>query len=66
MQSSGTVSSMTREKKKSYSPESLDLLFKRVDRIESSKEPDPEPLMSGVNEIVACPPSPIAHNTKEF
>ena len=58
MQSSGTVSSMTRgKKKKSYYPESLDLLFKKVDRIESSEEPEPVLSTSGMNEIAACPPS---------
>ena len=36
----------------------LDHFFKRVDRIESSKEPVPS--VSGVSEIAACPPSPIA------
>ena len=39
---------------------SLDRFFKRVDRIESSKEPEPVPSMSGVSEIAACLPSPIA------
>ena len=37
----------------------LDRFFKKVDRIESSKEPEPVPCMSSVNEIAACPPSPI-------
>ena len=35
---------------------------KRVDRIESSKEPEPAPSSSGKNEISACSPSPIADN----
>ena len=30
------------------------------DRNESSKEPEPKPSMSGMSEIAACPPSPIA------
>ena len=34
--------------------------FKRVDRIEPSKEPEPVPSTSGVSEIAAFPPSPIA------
>ena len=38
---------------------SLDHFFKRVDRTESNKEPEPGPLTSGVSEIAACPPSPI-------
>ena len=38
----------------------LDCFFRRVDRIESSKEPEPVPSTSGVSDIAACPPSPIA------
>ena len=38
----------------------LDCFFRRVDRIESSKEPEPVPSQSGVSDIAACPPSPIA------
>ena len=38
----------------------LDHFFKRVDRIESSKEPEPVPLTSGVRQIAACPPTPVA------
>ena len=48
------------EKKRATTQASLDRFFKRVDRIESSKEPDPVPSTSGVGEIAACPPSPIA------
>ena len=36
------------------------IFFKRVDRIESSKEPEPVPSTSGMSAISACPPSPIA------
>ena len=36
------------------------IFFKRVDRIESSKESEPVPSTSGVSEIAACPSSPIA------
>ena len=50
------------EKKKATTQTSLDHFFKRVDRIESSKEPEPVPSMSGMSEIAACPPSPIADN----
>ena len=39
---------------------SLDHFLKRVDRVESSKELEPVSSMSGVSEIAACPPSPIA------
>ena len=38
----------------------LDCFVKRGDRIESSKEAEPVPSMSGVSHIAACPPSPIA------
>ena len=34
--------------------------FKRVDRIEYSKEPEPVTSMSGMSEIEACLPSPTA------
>ena len=49
------------EKKELLFPQtSLDHFFRSVDRIESSKEPEPVPSTSGVSEIAACPPSPIA------
>ena len=49
------------DKKKRAAPQTLlDRFFKRVDRIESSKEPEPVSSVSGVSEIAACPPSPIA------
>ncbi|XP_060154126.1 protein FAM162A isoform X1 [Globicephala melas] len=48
------------DKKRATTQTSLDCFFKRVDRIESSKEPEPVPSMSGMSEIAACPPSPIA------
>ena len=48
------------EKKRATTQTSLDHFFKTVYRIESSKEPESVPSMSGVSEIVACPPSPIA------
>ena len=41
----------------------LDHFFKREDRIESNKEPEPVTSMSGMNEVAACPPTPIAHNS---
>ena len=46
--------------KNSYYPDITGSFFKRVDRIESSKEPKPVPSTSGMSEIAACPPSPIA------
>ena len=57
MQSSATMSSM---KKRATTQTSLDCFLKRVDRIESSKEPEPVPSLSGMSGIAACPPSPIA------
>ena len=50
------------EKKIATTQTSLDHFFKRADRIESSKEPEPVPSPSGVSEIAACPPSPIAED----
>ena len=50
------------EKKRATTQTSLDQFFKRVDRIESSKEPEPVSSTSGVSETAACPPSPIADN----
>ena len=46
--------------KRATTQTSLDHFFKRVDRIESSKELEPVPSTSGVSEIAACPPSHIA------
>ena len=48
------------KKKRATTQTSLDRFFKRVDRIESSKEPEPVPSTSGVSETAACPQSPIA------
>ena len=48
------------EKKRASTQTSLDNFFKRVDRIESSKEPEPVPSTSGMSEISPCPPSPTA------
>ena len=42
------------EKKRATAQTSLDHFFKRVDRIESSKEPEPVKSMSEVSEIAAC------------
>ena len=62
MQSSATVSSVVR--KKELLPRHPWTLFfsKRVDRIEASKESEPVPSISGVNEIAACPLSPIVND----
>ena len=38
----------------------LDHFFKRLERIESSKEPEPVPSTSNESESAACPPSPVA------
>ena len=48
------------KKKRATTQTSQNQFFKRVDRIESSKEPEPVPSMSGVSEIAACPLFPIA------
>ena len=50
------------EKKRAATQTSLDCFFKRVDRTESSKYPEPAPSTSVVSEITACPPSHIADN----
>ena len=50
------------EEKRATTQTSLDRFFKMVDRIESSKEPEPVPSVSGVSEIAACPPSPVAED----
>ena len=47
------------EDKRDSTQTSLDHFFKRVDRIESSKEPEPVPSASGTNEIAVCPLSPV-------
>ena len=57
MQSSAAMSFM---KKRATTQTLLDHFLKRVDRIESSKEPEPVPSWSGMSGIAACPPSPIA------
>ena len=55
------MSSMTRKKKKRVTTQTAsDRFFKRVDRTESSKSPEPVPSTSGTSETAACPPSPIA------
>ena len=48
------------EKKRATTQTSLDHFFKKVDRIESSKEPEPVPSTLGMSEIAAFPPSPTA------
>ena len=55
IQSSATVSSVMRKKKRAIIQTSL-VFFKRVDRIESRKEPEPVPLMLSVSETA----SPVA------
>ena len=41
----------------------LDHFFKRADRIESLKEPEPVTSMSGMSEIEACLPTPTSHDS---
>ena len=52
------------DKKERATPQSsLNHFFKRVDRIESSNEPEPVPSTPSMREIAACPPpSPVADN----
>ena len=51
------------EKKRATTQISLEHFYKKVDRIESNKESEPEPSASGVSKIAAFPSSPIADNT---
>ena len=50
------------EEKRAITQTSLDCFFKRVDRVESNKEPETVPSTSGVSETAACPTSPTADN----
>ena len=50
------------DEKRATTQKTLDHFFKRINRIESSKEPEPEPSTSGVSEITPCPPSLVAHD----
>ena len=60
MQASATEYFMMR-KRVTYHPDKVwIILFKRVDRIESSKEAERMPSTSGVNEVRVHAPSPIA------
>ena len=61
--SSGVVAGTDMKRKKraiNTIQTSLDCFLKRVDRIESSKEPEPVTSMSGMSDIAACLSSPIA------
>ena len=60
VQSSAAVSPVMRKKELLPGHRWIVFFFKRVDRIEFSKEPNPVPTTSGVSEIAACPPSPVA------
>ena len=48
------------KEKRATGQTSRDCFFKRADRIESSKESEPVPSMSGGSETAARPPSPVA------
>ena len=50
------------QKRRATTQISLGYFFKRVERIESSKEPEHVPSMSGMNETAACSHSPIAED----
>ena len=54
---SSTTGSSNNERKRAatQSITGLFFFFKRVDRTESSKEPEPVPSTSGMSEIAACP-----------
>ena len=47
------------DKKRASTQTSLGHFFKRVDRTEPSKKPEPVPSMSGVGEIAVCSPYSI-------
>ena len=51
------------EKNRATTQASLDHFFKREDRIESNKDPEPVTSVSGMSEIAACPPTAIAHDS---
>ena len=57
MESSATVLSTMRRKKKTYCSNITGsfFFFKRIDRIESSKEREPVPSTSAVSETAVCP-----------
>ena len=50
------------KKKRAITQTSLVIFFKRIDRIEFSKESESVSLTSEVSEIGACPLSPISDN----
>ena len=50
------------EEKRAITQTLLHHFFRRVDKIESCKEPEPVPATSAVSETAACPPSPVADN----
>ena len=62
MQSSATISSVKRKKQATIQT-LLDHFFKRVDRIEPSKEPEPGLSRLGMREIAACRLSPVADDS---
>ena len=56
----GSTASLFQTQARATTQTSLDPFFNRVDRIKSNKKPEPVPSTSGLSEIAACPPSPIA------
>ena len=64
MQSSTITASMMR--KTELLPRCHQTYFKRVDRIESRKEPGPETSMSGMSEIAALPRTSTSHDPSAF
>ena len=64
MQSSTITASMMR--KTELLPRCHQTYFKRVDRIESRKEPGPETSMSGMSESAALPQTSTSHDPSAF
>ena len=64
MQASTIIASMMR--KTELLPRCHWTYFKKVDRIESRKEPGPETSVSGVSEIAALPQTSTSHDPSVF
>ena len=59
IKSSAIMMRKKKEKSRATTQTPVDHFFKRVDRVEFSKEPEPVSSASGMSEIVAYPPSPV-------
>ena len=62
IQNANKCYNVTYDKRKELLPKHhwIVFFFKWVARIESNKEPEPAPSVSGMSETAACPPAPIA------